>query len=85
HVCLKAPWTGAIILIVLFELTSTLGNTNAQGSVEAVGFCATHPWVATGGTDGGMKVWDTVSGTCRHTCSHPAAVTRLEWHPAAPV
>ncbi|CAN0436172.1 unnamed protein product, partial [Ectocarpus sp. 13 AM-2016] len=54
-------------------------------SVEAVGFCATHPWVATGGTDGGMKVWDTVSGTCRHTCSHPAAVTRLEWHPAAPV
>ncbi|CAM9673867.1 unnamed protein product, partial [Ectocarpus sp. 8 AP-2014] len=61
------------------------GNTNAQGSVEAVGFCAIHPWVATGGTDGGMKVWDTVSGTCRHTCLHPAAVTRLEWHPAAPV
>lgn len=56
-----------------------------QGSVEAVGFCATHPWVATGGTDGGLKVWDSVSGTCRHTCMHPAAVTRLEWHPAAPV
>lgn len=56
-----------------------------QGSVEAVGFCVTHPWVATGGTDGGLKVWDSVSGTCRHTCSHPAGVTRLEWHPAAPV
>ncbi|CAM9361038.1 unnamed protein product [Scytosiphon promiscuus] len=55
------------------------------GSVEAVGFCASHPWVATGGTDGGLKVWDSVSGTCRHTCMHPAAVTRLEWHPAAPV
>ncbi len=53
--------------------------------MEAVGFCATHPWVATGGTDGGLKVWDSVSGTCRHTCMHPAAVTRLEWHPAAPV
>lgn len=56
-----------------------------QGSVEAVGFCATHPWVATGGTDGALKVWDSVSGNCRHTCSHPAGVTRLEWHPAAPV
>lgn len=56
-----------------------------QGSVEAVGFCATHPWVATAGTDGALKVWDSVSGTCRHTCTHPAGVTKLEWHPAAPV
>lgn len=56
-----------------------------QGSVEAVGFCATHPWVATGATDGSLKVWDSVSGSCRHSCSHPAPVTRLGWHPAAPV
>ena len=53
--------------------------------MEAVGFYATHPWVATGGTDGALKIWDSVSGTCRHTCAHPGAVTRLEWHPAAPV
>eukprot|EP00904_Undaria_pinnatifida_P014197 jgi/Undpi1/9908/HiC_scaffold_28.g12362.m1 len=56
-----------------------------EGSVETVGFCATHPWVATAGTDGGLKVWDSVSGTCRHICTHPAGVTKLEWHPAAPL
>lgn len=67
-------------------LTPLAPPWRTQGSVEAVGFCATHhPWVATGGTDGSLKVWDAVSGTCRHTCVHPAAVTRLEWHPAAPV
>lgn len=53
--------------------------------MEAVGFCATHPWVATAGTDGKLKIWDSVSGSCRQTCSHPEGVTRLEWHPAAPV
>eukprot|EP00903_Cladosiphon_okamuranus_P018037 g16599.t1 len=69
------------------RVVGTLVHCDAgAGSVEAVGFCATHQsWVATGGTDGSLKVWDAVSGTCRHTCAHPAAVTRLEWHPSAPL
>lgn len=69
----------------IFLLWDRLLPATKQGSVEAVGFCATHAWVATGGTDGRLKVWDSVSGTCRHTCAHPAGVTKLEWHPAAPV
>eukprot|EP00752_Nemacystus_decipiens_P004185 g3825.t1 len=69
------------------RVVGTLVHCNAgEGSVEAVGFCASHhPWVATGGTDGSLKVWDAVSGSCRHTCTHPAAVTRLEWHPSSPL
>ena len=74
HTYIPLVWFGSVTATPLL-----------QGSVEAVGFCATHPWVATAGTDGGLKVWDSVSGTCRHTCTHPAGVTKLEWHPATPV
>ena len=30
----------------------------AVASVEACGFCRTHAWAATGGTDGRLVVWD---------------------------
>ncbi|CAM9788503.1 unnamed protein product [Discosporangium mesarthrocarpum] len=67
---------------VLGTLVHCLPET---GSVECVGFCFTHPWVATGGTDGSLKVWDSVSGHCRQTCTHPGPVTKLRWHPSSPV
>mmetsp|Transcript_5237 Transcript_5237/g.11456 ORF Transcript_5237/g.11456 Transcript_5237/m.11456 type:complete len:543 (+) Transcript_5237:67-1695(+) len=67
-------------------------------SVEAVGFAgkAVNPnWVATGGVDGALKVWDVThggQGQCRQVCRPPAVdggavagVTRLSWHSTLPL
>jgi len=65
-------------------------------SVEAVGFAsaAVNPnWVATGGVDGILKIWDLSNdGQCRQVCrpnteedSSPGGITRLQWHPALPL
>ena len=68
-------------------------------SVEAVGFAskAVNPnWVATGGVNGTMKVWDVThggQGQCRQVCRPPAdgaggnvaGVTRIKWHPTLPL
>lgn len=63
-------------------------------SVEAVGFASktVNPnWVATGGSDGKLKVWDLTfdGGQCRQTCevtdNDTGGVTRLMWHPNQPL
>lgn len=64
-----------------------------MASVEAVGFASkiVNPnWVATGGSDGKLKVWDLKfeGGQCRQTCEvkdgQTGGVTRLQWHPNLP-
>jgi len=66
-------------------------------SVEAVGFATKEVncnWVATGGSNGILKVWDVTHGVgqCRHICKLPSenesscgGITRLVWHPTMPV
>lgn len=62
-------------------------------SVEAVGFSSkVHNWVATGGSNGILKIWDLThgEGTCRQICrvgesNSTGAVTRLKWHPTLPI
>jgi len=64
-------------------------------SVEAVGFAsaAVNPnWVATGGVDGVLKIWDLANdGQCRQVChpvsedSNAGGITRLVWHPTFPL
>ena len=64
-------------------------------SVEAVGFApraVNAQWVATGGVDGNLKVWDITQGgqgQCRQICrpveASAAGVTRLLWHPVLPL
>lgn len=65
-------------------------------SVEAVGFASAsvNPnWVATGGVDGVLKIWDLSNeGQCRQVCrqtqdddSDFGGITRLKWHPALPL
>jgi len=69
-----------------------------MSSVEAVGFAprAVNPnWVATGGSDGTIKVWDLThgDGQCRQTCrpsEEPTVqgcggITRILWHPTLPL
>ncbi len=63
-------------------------------SVEAVGFApkdVNSNWVATGGSDGRLKIWDLTfdGGQCRQICEvkdgQTGGVTRLKWHPKMPI
>ena len=64
-------------------------------SVEAVGFAsaAVNPnWVATGGVDGVLKIWDLSNdGQCRQVCRYASddtnagGITKLVWHPTLPL
>eukprot|EP00605_Chrysophyceae_sp_TOSAG23-4_P000917 GSChrysophyteH1.ASY1.ANO1.1015.1 assembled CDS len=57
-------------------------------SVECVGF-STHEnsqkWIASGGMDSTLKIWDLTNGTLRGTCKHTSTVTDLKWHKSLPV
>lgn len=66
--------------------------------IEAVGFApkGLNPnWVATGGSDGILKIWDlAMDAQCRQSCTakdgngatiQTGGVTRLCWHPTLPV
>ena len=54
-------------------------------SVECVDFAPVeYKWMASGGLDKTLKIWDFVSGTCRTVCSHPASVVSLKWHAQLP-
>jgi WD40 repeat protein len=60
------------------ELESTTG-------VESVGFShEQYKWIATGGMDKNLKVWDISSGSCRVTCLHEGGVVSIKWHPNLP-
>lgn len=63
-------------------------------SVEAVGFASkavNSNWVATGGSDGRLKIWDLTfdGGQCRKVCEvkdeQTGGITRLRWHPNMPI
>lgn len=54
--------------------------------VECVGF-ANGEWkfVASGGMDKTLKVWDTMTGTVRCSCMHGGSVVALVWHSSLPL
>ncbi len=50
-------------------------------SVECVGFShGEFQWIASGGMDKTLKVWDMMSGNCRCVCLHNDSVVALKWH-----
>ena len=62
------------------------GDEGGTLSVECVGFSSTDlKWVASGGLDKTMKVWDMVSGSCRCVCVHGGSVIALKWHAVLPI
>lgn len=86
--------------------TEGVGNINDDGddliltSIEAVAFASksVNPnWVATGGSNGILKVWDLSigQGQCRQICSVAnetndkdlsiGGITRVVWHPLLPI
>ena len=55
-------------------------------SVECVGFSQGDiKWVASGGMDKLLKIWDPVTGLCRISCKHGDSVVSLRWHSSLPV
>lgn len=63
-------------------------------SVEALGFATKEVnsnWVATGGSDGILKIWDLTHGVgqcrqiCKLTSGSSGGVTHLNWHPTMPI
>jgi WD40 repeat protein len=61
-------------------------RTEAVLSVECVGFAnGEWKWVASGGMDKNLKVWDTMTGTVRCTCPHGGSVVALVWHSSLPI
>jgi WD40 repeat protein len=55
-------------------------------SVECVGFATNGMrWVASGGLDSTLKVWDLDNGSLRCTCVHSSVVTQLQWHSVHPI
>lgn len=54
-------------------------------SVECVGFAnPALKWIATGGMDKKLKIWDRTNGNLRSTCEHNGGVVALAWHPTLP-
>ena len=57
----------------------------ATMSVECVGFSNNDlKFIASGGMDCNLKIWDIVTGTCRVTCPHKGGVVALSWHSKYP-
>lgn len=56
-------------------------------AVECVGFCPLpeFKWVASGGMDKALKVWDITSGAVRCVCAHEDSVVALKWHYRVPI
>ena len=53
--------------------------------MEAVGFCEAYSWVATGGSDGMLRIWELDTMACRHAIKHDEGIVKLVWHPSTPV
>ena len=54
--------------------------------VECVGVSANNwKYVASGGMDKTLKIWDITTGTCRCVCQHDDSVVALKWHATLPV
>lgn len=55
-------------------------------AVECVGFAKGGlKWVASGGMDKNLKVWDIATGSCRSVCPHGGSVVALRWHDTLPI
>eukprot|EP01034_Spumella_vulgaris_P022348 gene22348-28468_t len=61
-------------------------ETEALSAVECVGFAKGGlKWVASGGMDKNLKVWDMTTGSCRCICAHGGSVVALKWHDTLPI
>lgn len=60
-------------------------NPEEEDSVEAVGFCKTQDYLATGTLSGNLEIWDLPSKSVRNKCKHPNGIVKLKWSTSSPV
>ncbi|XP_005099957.1 angio-associated migratory cell protein [Aplysia californica] len=80
--------TVKIISTVNGKVVATLKCTESDGdedSVETVGFCKTHEYVATGTLSGNLEIWNLPSKSVRHRCDHPYGIVKLRWSASSPI
>ena len=65
----------------------TVAEVETTVSVESVGFCncSDLKWIASGGMDSTLKVWDLMTGVCRSVGCHDDSVIALKWHQSLPI
>jgi len=68
------------------KVVSTLKCTESEeeDSVESVGFCKTHSYLATGTLSGNLEIWDLPSKSVRFKCQHPYGIVKLKWSAVSP-
>jgi len=90
NLCLMNIKTFRILALIAHQPAAAQvqeGADEACCSVESVGFFGSCSWIASGGSDGNLRIWD-ISGSTpmlRHSCKHGGSVTKLHWHPSDPV
>ena len=52
-----------------------------QGAITTLAFSPDGLFLASGGQDGRVQVWDTETGSLRHAFSHGSPVQQLHWSP----
>ncbi|KNC78732.1 hypothetical protein SARC_08844 [Sphaeroforma arctica JP610] len=78
---------GGVVLTNVKQTKVLYAFNDAHGdqSVECVRFSRTHPFMASGGLDGNLLIWDTTPFKLRHTCAHGEGVVKIQWHPSEPI
>lgn len=72
---------------LLKKWTHSTSSDEEALSVECVGIATAtgFQWLASGGLDKKLKIWDTVSDSVRCVCAHEGGVVALQWHKDLPV
>ncbi|KAL5218288.1 hypothetical protein ABZP36_018972 [Zizania latifolia] len=87
--CLSITWDSQTIVsgskdnsvcIVNINSGQVVGSLDGHtGSLECVGISPSYNWVATGGMDQKLIIWDLARQSIRCTCNHDEGVTSLAW------
>lgn len=68
------------------KILHALDREDVKQAIETVGFARTHDWLASGGLDGFIDVWDVGSGACRVRFNNDGHnVVKLQWHESQPL
>lgn len=63
-----------------------LDQEDVKQAIETVSFAKTHDWLASGGLDGFIDVWDVATGACRCRFDNNGSnIVKAKWHESQPL